>query len=131
MSLNIGNSIMFIIYVENQEISKLFYQELLGIDPILDVPGMTEFQLSQNVTLGIMPAEGIVRVLENKIPNPQNGKGIPRCEIYLFVEDPDDFYYRLIKAGGIGISKTELRSWGHYVSYGSDIDGHIIAFAKK
>lgn len=122
---------MFIIYVENQEESKLFYQELLGIQPVLDVPGMTEFGLSKNVILGIMPAEGIIKILNNKIPNPQDGKGIPRCEIYLFVDNPDEYFNRLIELGGRGISKTELRSWGDYVCYGTDLDGHILAFAKK
>ena len=131
MSISSDGSMMFIIYVKNQEKSKTFYGELLGYKPVLDVTGMTEFKLADNVTLGIMPEEGIVRILENKIQHPKNANGIPRSELYLFVDDPDEYYSKLIKAGGVGISKTELRSWGDYVSYGSDIDGHIIAFAKK
>ena len=131
MSISSEGNMMFIIYVNNQEKSRAFYEELLGYKPVLDVTGMTEFKLTDNVTLGIMPAEGIVRILENKIPHPKNANGIPRSELYLFVNDPGEYYSKLIKAGGVGISKTELRSWGDYVSYGSDIDGHIIAFAKK
>lgn len=131
MSLSKDENMMFIIYVKNQEKSRQFYEELLGFKPILDVPGMTEFKLTDNMILGIMPEEGIVRILENKIPHPENAKGIPRCEFYLFVDNPDEYYNRLIKAGGNGISKIELRSWGDYVSYGCDLDGHVIAFAKK
>ncbi len=127
----LNDSMMFIIYVNNQDKSKLFYEKLLGYKPILDVPGMTEFQLLDNVTLGIMPEVGIMKILNNKIPNPAQANGIPRSEIYLFVNDPEEYYFKLIDVGGIGISKAELRNWGDYVAYGSDIDGNILAFAKK
>ncbi|ERI90699.1 glyoxalase family protein [Clostridiales bacterium oral taxon 876 str. F0540] len=124
------DKMMYIIYVNNQGKSKLFYEKLLGYKPILDVQGMTEFQLTDSVILGIMPEEGIMRILENKIPNPAHANGVPRSEIYLFVDEPDEYYSRLVEAGGTGISKTELRNWGDYVAYGSDIDGNILAFAK-
>lgn len=125
------DNMMFIIYVNNQEKSKMFYERLLGYKPVLDVQGMTEFQLSDSVILGIMPEEGIMRILENKIPNPAHANGVPRSELYLFVDDPDEYYLRLVEAGGTGISISELRNWGDYVAYGSDIDGNILAFAKK
>lgn len=131
MTISKENNIMFIIYVKNQERAKCFYRELLGVEPLLDVQGMTEFDLAGNATLGIMPEEGIVKVLEGKIPHPQNANGIPRSEIYMFVDSPDEYYDKLVKAGGTGISKTAIRSWGDYVSYGFDPDGHILAFAKK
>lgn len=131
MSISRDNNIMFVIYVKNQEKSKVFYEKVLGCKPTLHVPGMTEFQLSDGVSLGMMPEEGIMRILENKIPNPKDANGVPRSEIYLFVNEPDEYYSKLVEAGGIGISKTELRNWGDYVAYGSDIDGHILAFAKK
>ncbi len=131
MSISKESPVMFIIYVANQQRSKSFYQKLLGVDPKLDVPGMTEFELGGNATLGLMPEDGIVRVLEGKIPHPKNANGVPRSEIYLFVDSPDAYYDKLVEAGGEGISKTALRSWGDYVSYGFDPDGHIVAFAKK
>ncbi len=125
------DKMMYIIYVNNQGKSKLFYEKLLGYKPILDVQGMTEFQLWDSVILGIMQEEGIMRILENKIPNPAHANGVPRSELYLFVDNPDEYYSRLVKAGGTGISKTELRNWGDYVAYGSDVDGNILAFAKR
>ncbi|QUH31019.1 VOC family protein [Vallitalea guaymasensis] len=125
-----GNT-MFILYVKNQEYSKDFYTDILEYEPILHVPGMTEFKLSEGVSLGIMPEEGIRRIMGNEVPNPSEGNGIPRCEIYLFVDNPDKAYTKLIEAGGKGVSSCELRPWGDYVSYGADPDGHIIAFAKK
>ncbi|WP_105616335.1 VOC family protein [Vallitalea okinawensis] len=125
------NRSMFILYVKDQEKSKVFYEAVLEYEPLLHVPGMTEFKLSDSSHLGLMPDEGIRRILGEGVPNPSDGSGIPRCELYLFVDNPDESYNRLIMAGGKGISKTELRTWGDYVSYGIDLDGHIIAFAKS
>ena len=130
MSISKKENIMIILYVKNQEHSNLFYEKLFGFKPVLDVPGMTEFYLANNVLLGLMPEDGIVRILENKIQNPKEANGVPRSEIYLFVDNPDEYYSRAISAGGVGISKTELRNWGDYVAYCSDIDGHILAFAN-
>ena len=131
MSISEKGNIMYIIYVKNQEESKEFYEKVLGYKSTLHVPGMTEFQLMHNVSLGIMPEEGIMRVLENRIPDPSSANGVPRSEIYLFVDDPDKYYSKLVQAGGTGISEKKLRNWGDYVAYGSDIDGHILAFAEK
>lgn len=122
---------MIILYVANQKRSKDFYQKLLEIEPILDVPGMTEFELFNNVTLGIMPEKGIAKILGDEVPHPETGNGIPRCEIYLFVQDPDACYKKLIELGGKGVSPVKDRSWGDVASYGADPDGHILAFALK
>lgn len=131
MSISENANIMYIIYVRNQEKSKEFYEEVLGYKPTLNVPGMTEFRLAHNVSLGIMPEEGIMRILENKIPDPKSANGIPRSEIYLFVDDPEKYYNKLVQAGGTGVSEKKLRNWGDYAAYGLDIDGHILAFAEK
>ena len=120
----------FIIYVADQQRSRDFYKEVLKKAPSLDVPGMTEFQLTAHALLGIMPEKGIARILTN-MPHPETGNGIPRCELYLFVDDPQEYYERTVKAGGKGISPAQPRDWGHTVSYTADPDGHIIAFAKK
>lgn len=122
---------MFILYVRNQELSMNFYKNTLGYDPMLHVPGMTEFRLNDCTSLGLMPEEGICRILDNAIPNPNKATGIPRCELYLFVPDPSIAYDNLIHAGGKGISIAQQRDWGDYVSYGADPDGHILAFAKR
>ncbi len=125
------NKFMFIIYAENQGKSKDFYRDLLNKEPILDVPGMTEFELSEKASLGIMPGDGIVKILENKISNPNIVKDIPKCELYILVDDVDNHYSKAIELGGRGISKGKVRSWGDYVAYCLDFDGNIIAFAKS
>lgn len=121
---------IIIIYVSDQERSKVFYENILGKQPVLHVPGMTEFHLSEGVLLGIMPENGIAKILGNKTVHPEKGNGIPRCELYLPVEDPQKHLQEAIKAGAKEISSAELRSWGDTVAYCSDPDGHVIAFAK-
>lgn len=125
------NEIEFIIYVEEQNKSKEFYEELLKIKPVLDVPGMTEFELAENVKLGLMPEKGIAKIISDKLPHPEKGNGIPRCELYLKVKNPAEYIKRGIELGGKEISKLQNRDWGDQVGYISDFDGNIIAFAKK
>ena len=121
----------FILYVSNQERSKSFYRIILQKEPILDVPGMTEFVLGRGCKLGIMPENGIARILGEKVPHPEKGRNIPRCELYLNVRDIEKRYKVAIQAGAVAISPVSPRDWGDMVGYVSDLDGHIIAFAEK
>ncbi|MBI4930390.1 MAG: VOC family protein [Bacteroidetes bacterium] len=121
---------MIILYVANQESSRDFYSTVLQQQPSLDVPGMTEFFLADNLKLGLMPEKGIAKILVPFTPHPELGNRIPRCELYLFVENPEEALARAVKAGAKEISKAEARDWGDLVAYCADPDGHIIAFAK-
>lgn len=125
------NEIEFILYVRNQDASKDFYEGLLKIKPFLNVPGMTEFKLAENVKLGLMPENGIAKIISDKLPHPETGNGIPRCELYLKVNDPIEYLKRGIELGGKEISVFQHRDWGDEVGYISDLDGNIIAFALK
>jgi len=129
--MNIMNEIEFILYVKEQDKSKEFYAKLLGIEPVLDVPGMTEFKLAENVKLGLMPENGIAKIISDSLPHPKKGSGIPRCELYLKVNNPPEYIKRGIKLGGKEISAFQNRDWGDNVGYISDLDGHIIAFAES
>ena len=121
---------MFILYVANQERSTQFYETVLRKKPVLDVPGMTEFQISDDFLLGLMPESSIAKILGNKTLHPENGNGIPRCELYLIVDCPQEALKIALSAGAKEISQTAMRSWGDTVSYCADPDGHIIAFAR-
>ncbi|NOZ45678.1 MAG: lactoylglutathione lyase [Chlorobi bacterium] len=123
--------IEFIIYVKNQKISTDFYTFIFGHEPVLNVPGMTEFQINDFCKLGIMPEKSIEKILENNTPNPVSGSGIPRCEIYLMVDEPQQYFEKALKAGAISVSPPKARDWNHIVAYVADPDGHIIAFAKE
>ncbi len=120
----------FIIYVNNQDRSKDFYERLLRIKPSLNVLEMTEFNLLKNVKLGFMPENGIAKIISNKLPHPNKGNGIRRSELYLKVENPNEYIKRGIELGGKEISKLQNRDWGNRVGYISDLDGHILAVAK-
>ena len=125
------NEIEFILYVKEQNKSKEFYERLLRIKPTLNVPGMTEFELADNVKLGLMPENGMAKIISDKLPHPKNGNGIPRCELYLKVKTPAEFIQRGLALGGKEISKLQKRDWGDNVGYIADPDGHIIAFAER
>lgn len=121
----------FILYVSNQEKSREFYQILLQQKPSLDVPSMTEFTINEFVKIGLMPNDGIAKILTPKLPHPTSGNGIPRCELYLHVENIETVFEETKKAGAIEISPITLRDWGDYVGYLADFDGHVIALASK
>jgi|LZCG01.1.fsa_nt_gb DNA helicase IV len=56
-----------ILYVNNQETSCNFYQNIFRKEPDLNVPGMTEFNLSDNCKIGLMPNKGIAKILADMI----------------------------------------------------------------
>ena len=83
------DQVEFILYVADQERSKRYYSKVLAIEPVLNVPGMTEFKLTDFVKLGLMPENGIAKILSDKMPHPNQGRGIPRCELYIKVENAE------------------------------------------
>ena len=123
--------IQTILYVNDQQASADFYTKLFRQKPDLNVPGMTEFQLAKNCKLGLMPNKGIAKILANKTPHPDLGNGIPRCELYLYVDNIELEYDNAIKNGAQLISEIKDQDWGDKACYFADIDGHIIAFAEK
>jgi uncharacterized glyoxalase superfamily protein PhnB len=120
-----------ILYVNDQQASTDFYTKLFRQKPDLNVSGMTEFILAQNCKLGLMPNNGIAKILADKMPHPDKGNGVPRCELYFYVENIDLEFDNAIKSGAKLISPIEDRDWGDSVCYFADLDGHIIAFAEK
>jgi predicted enzyme related to lactoylglutathione lyase len=112
----------FILYVKDQDRSTAFYKQVLGFEPTLNVPGMTEFKLGDGCVLGLMG---------EALPDPASANGIPRAEIYLTVDDPSEFHRRSIQYGGKELSLVDKRNWGDIAGYTMDLDGHVLAFAKK
>lgn len=120
-----------ILYVEHQERSCEFYQKLFRRNADLNVPGMTAFRLAENFKLGLMPNKGIAKILQDKTPHPDSGNGIPRCELYFYVENIELEFENAINCGAKLISEISDRDWGDKVCYFSDLDGHILAFAER
>lgn len=119
-----------IFYVEDQEASTDFYSKLLDQKPILHVPGMTEFSLTNNSIFGLMPANGIKKLLKDKIEQPKKITNEPRAELYLIVENIDEYINRAKNMNVKLLDELKERDWGHRVIYYEDIDGYIIAFAE-
>lgn len=120
-----------ILYVEDQERSTAFYRAILDRDPDLHVQGMTEFRLRGRMVLGLMPTSGIRTLLGPRLPDPAAASGIPRAEVYLYVDDPEAYYLRAVESGAEELGPPEFRSWGDLAGYVLDPDGHVLAFAAR
>lgn len=123
------NNILFVLYVGDQARSRDFYIKVLHLEPTLDVPGMTEFKLPCGGMLGLMPETGIKRLLGEPLPDPSAGNGIPRAELYLFVDDPEADLNTALAQGATLLSKVQPRDWGDLAGYCLDPDGNVVAFA--
>lgn len=123
-------AVSFILYVKNQEESMEFYSHVLSREPVLHVPGMTEFELGEACTLGLMPETGIRKLLGKTLPDPAAASGVPRSEIYLLTKDATELHERSLQNGARELSPLKERDWGHRVAYSLDPDGHVLAFAE-
>jgi predicted enzyme related to lactoylglutathione lyase len=123
------NQVHLILYVKDQARSTDFYAHVLACAPSLNVPGMTQFTLSANCVLGLMPEAGIKRLLGERLPDPAQATGIPRAELYLCVADAMAYHQRALDAGASELSGMADRDWGDCVAYSLDPDGHVLAFA--
>ncbi|MBL8059265.1 MAG: VOC family protein [Chthonomonas sp.] len=120
----------FTLYVQDQSRSSASYERVLGMQPRLDVPGMTEFEFGDECVLGLMPSSGIKRLLGEKLPDPVLAAGIPRAELYSVHPNADQIHRASLDAGGRELSPMTPRDWGDTVAYSLDLDGHVLAFAR-
>jgi catechol 2,3-dioxygenase-like lactoylglutathione lyase family enzyme len=120
-----------ILYVKDQVASSNFYRYVLDLEPVLDVPGMTEFKLSDTCVLGLMPEIGIKKLLGEKLPDLNEARGIPRAEVYLVVDSAAQYYERALQKNASALSALSLRDWGDQVAYCLDLDAHVLAFAQR
>lgn len=125
------DAVIHILYVNDQSTSSIYYKAVLQLDPVLDVPGMTEFEIAPHIRLGLMPESRIAPIISPPMPDPASGNGVPRCELYLYVADPESYAQRAVEAGGEEVSPFSERNWGDRAVYVSDPDGHVLAFGKK
>lgn len=118
----------FILYVRNQAKSTQFYEHIFDTPPVLNVPGMTEFFLSEHSCLGLMPEAGIRRIIGSSLPDPASAQGIPRAELYLSHPKASEYYQRALQAGAENLMPFTPQPWGQHVAYVLDLDGHVLAF---
>lgn len=122
---------MTLLYVANQARSREFYSALFTLTPVLDVESISEFIINDTMKIGILDERWIGELIGDSMPKPASGSGIPRVELYLFVENPTEMYDKAISLGATAVSPVSMRNWGQYVGYVADLDGHILAFAKQ
>lgn len=117
----------FILYVADRRSSSQFYSSVPAISSTLDVPGLTEFQLSDAVVLSLIPEASAERLLAGQvlIAYPP-AERVSRCEIYMLVDDTNDFRFRALAAGARELSPLTRRDRGHTVAYSLDADGHVL-----
>ena len=120
----------FIFYVADQKRSTEFYASVLGIEPRLYQPGMTEFALPGGGVLGLMPEQGIRNLLGASLPDPSAARGVPRAELYLVLTEPSSYHSRALAAGAKELSPMLPRAWGHVAAYSLEPDGYVLAFAS-
>lgn len=120
----------FILYVRDQRASADFYLRVLAAEPILDVPGMTQFAIMDGAVLGLMPESGITRLLGGAV-DPAATPGATRDELYLLVDDPAAYHARALAAGAFELSPLAPRDWGDDAAYSRDLDGHVLVFAGR
>ena len=70
------NNLLTILYVADQNLSTKFYEFVLQKKPSLNVPGMTEFTLFENCKIGLMPEDGIAKIISPPCPPPKTGSQI-------------------------------------------------------
>lgn len=119
----------FILYVTDQARSAGYYRTVLDLEPIVDVPGITEFELHPGCILGVMPAPSAKKLLG--VETLPFRAGALREELYLVVEDPESCHRRALENGATELSAMETRDWGHRAAYSIDPEGHVLAFAEK
>lgn len=68
---------------------------------------MTEFLIEDSFKRGLMPESGIAKIICPHTKHPNLGNGIPRCELYLIVTDPQESLAVAISAGAREISKAK------------------------
>ncbi len=116
----------YILYVADQRRSTAFYTEVLDTAPTLDVPGMSEFSLSNGAVLGLMPITGAEKLLNVTIGETDAA----RAEVYIVVESAAEFHARALQAGARELSPLSPRDWGHTAAYSMDPDNYVLAFAE-
>ncbi len=125
------NKTYFIIYVDDVEKTKMFYEILFNIKPIIDEPDMCELELPNGAILGIMPNSSLEKLFGTEYGISEKKKATPKFEFYFQVENAEALHKKALQLGALEIRNFTEMDWGDKVAYSKNHDGHIIAFAEK
>ncbi len=119
-----------ILYVDDQTKSKKLYEVVLGSKPVLDVPGMTEFELSSTHSIGLMPRKNIHKIITGDMSGLKDYHNAPVTELYLYIDEPEEVIENSLHQGAKLLCPLKIRNWGDEVAYLMDFDGHVIGICK-
>jgi catechol 2,3-dioxygenase-like lactoylglutathione lyase family enzyme len=100
------------------------YTTGLGMRPVVESPHYVE--LAEGV--GLYERAGFARNIGEA---PEPSRGVTGTELYFRVPDLTVACARLVAAGARTLSAAAPRPWGEEVAYYADLDGNVIALAKR
>ena len=121
----------FIIYVDDFDKTKLFYELLFNNAPVIDAPGMCEYKLPDGSTLGIMPTSSLGKLFGEEFVEQKDRKALPNIELYFLTKNALEFHKRAVQLGATELREFSKMEWGDKAAYSLNHDGHILAFAEK
>ena len=83
-----------------------------------------------NCKLGLMPEDGIARIITPALPHSGTGTGVPRCELYLLEDGISAMAERAKNAAAPVAAPAQVQDRDHRVAYFADPDRHVIALAQ-
>jgi catechol 2,3-dioxygenase-like lactoylglutathione lyase family enzyme len=120
---------LIILAVSDLERSLGFYRRVFDWRQTVNTPGYVEFELPNDLRLGLYLREGFARnVGQTSLLVPEGG--LTSTEVYFQTDDLARLIARLDQAGARKLSPLALRDWGDEAAYFADPDGNVIVAAQ-
>jgi predicted enzyme related to lactoylglutathione lyase len=120
---------LVILAVEQLPRATAFYRTVLEWKQVVDAPAYCELESPRGMRLGIYDRRSFGNNVGG-IPAPHPGP-IATTELYFHVEDVDAMVARACEAGARLLGAAADRAWGDRVAYVADLDGFVVAFARR
>ena len=120
---------LVIVAVESLARSVELYTRAFGWTKTVDTPVYVELAVPGGMRLGLYDRQGFARNIgELPAPSPST---VTSTELYVYVEDLEASFERVLSAGGRVLSPIARRGWGDIVGYLADPDGNVLALAQR
>jgi predicted enzyme related to lactoylglutathione lyase len=119
-----------ILAVSDLERARVFYEALLEWPATVRTPVYAELRHEGGMRLGVYEREGFGRNV-GRTPIAAGDGELHAAELYFYAADPEASVARALAHGGRVLSALAVRPWGDEVTYLADVDGHVIAIARR
>ncbi len=119
-----------ILVVENLHKSKMFYQLLFDVEPVVDETNIVELKLNENFILGLITKELPAKLFDAELMVKFKLDKASSAELYFECDNAEKIHAKALQLGCLELSPFQQRVWGHSVGYSVNHDGHVLAFAK-